>query len=166
MADARRPAPDELSNRSTTTRSIATPGLSPSVQIVLRLPPDAATVSTVRAIAGDTLRGLGVAPRSIDDVRLVLSEACANVIRHATTTDEYEVRLEVVGRSCIIEVVDFGEQTDLTALSTEMPDSDSTRGRGVPIMRVLAEELQFTSGPETGNVVRMATHLTVERGRP
>ncbi len=66
------------------------------VQIVLCLPRDAATANLSRQVLDASLEVLGVATDTRADVSLALSEACANVIMHASDSDEYEVRVRVM----------------------------------------------------------------------
>jgi serine/threonine-protein kinase RsbW len=123
------------------------------------LPPDPTTVGLVRAVAADVLNRLKVPSRCIDDIRLVLSEACTNAIQHADSDDGYEVRLVVDEGTCTIEVHDAGRQFDLTRRDRQMAPVDARRGRGLAIMDDLTDEMDFTSDPVTGNTVRLAKHL-------
>jgi serine/threonine-protein kinase RsbW len=110
-------------------------------------------------VASDILDRMKVTSGCIDDIRLVLSEACTNVIRHAATDDDYEVRLWVDDRTCTIEVHDAGAQLDLAGRGRKMARRNARRGRGLAIMDNLTDELDFTSDPRNGTTVRLAKHL-------
>ncbi|MGW6503326.1 ATP-binding protein, partial [Nonomuraea angiospora] len=76
--------------------------------IALRLPRDAASVPLIRQMLDGTLRSLGVDPQIRDDIELMLTEACSNVIRHAEPSDDYTVSTSVLDDRCIIKVIDNG----------------------------------------------------------
>lgn len=130
-----------------------------NLYIALCLPRDGETVGLVRAVTMDALARFGVAASCIDDIGLALSEACANVIRHAHTTDQYEVRLEVDGAQCAISVIDTGDGLDLTSLDHAMPEATSPGGRGVALMGILADHMDFVSEPQSGTIVRLVKEL-------
>ena len=132
---------------------------SGAIRVSLRLPPDPTTVGLVRAVAADVLHLLRVPPRCIDDIRLVLSEACTNAIQHANTDDDYEVRLLVDGGTCTIEVRDTGQQFDLAGSDRRMAPVEARSGRGLAIMDDLTDEMDFTCDPVAGNTLRLAKHL-------
>jgi len=113
----------------------------------------------VRATVTNTLTLFGVAEDCVEDIRLALSEACTNVIDHATSDDNYEVDLHVDERECAISVRNVGHGFDSTALSGLPPDPHSARGRGVAIMRAVMDSVNFTSTPETGTVVHLVRAL-------
>ena len=122
-----------------------------------------ASVALARDVAGAFLRGLGVTRPGIDDLRLVISEACTNAVKYADPAAEYELSLSVKGRRCLIEVRDAGRGFDPAALPRAMPAADAPSGRGVALMRYLMDELDFQSDPVRGTAVRMTKQLPLER---
>lgn len=137
-----------------------------NIQIALCLPRDGKTVSLVRAVTMDALAHFGVTSACIDDIGLALSEACANVIRHADPSDEYEVRLEIEDARCTISVIDTGRGLDVNTLTHAMPDPSSPGGRGVALMGALTDRIDFTSQPESGTIVRLVKRLALIPGGP
>jgi serine/threonine-protein kinase RsbW len=75
------------------------------IKMVLYLPRDAATVPVSRQVLDSCLETLGVTPDTRADIALALSEACANVIRHAGAGEEYQVQVAARNGQCAIEVV-------------------------------------------------------------
>lgn len=53
------------------------------------LPREADTVAVMRRVATDALATLGVTAACVDDIRVALSEACTNVVQHASPGDDY-----------------------------------------------------------------------------
>jgi serine/threonine-protein kinase RsbW len=133
----------------------------------LRLPSEVATVPVVRRLCGTTMRELLVEEGCVADVLLVLTEACANVIEHASgTEDEYEVRLQLSGDWVDIRVVDTGGGFDAESLADGMPDPTADRGRGIELMRALVDRLRFESRPERGTIVRFEKRLELAADSP
>jgi serine/threonine-protein kinase RsbW len=144
----------------------------PQIDLNLTLPRDARYVRLLRTVSDSLLEGLDVPRESIDDVTVALSEACGNVIRHASGTDEYEVRLLVGSSSCQIEVRDLGPGFDEELLATSEPSLDEVAedGRGLPLLHALMDDLQFTRSDETTTVRLVKTWdavgLAPVSGRP
>jgi serine/threonine-protein kinase RsbW len=114
------------------------------IKLSLSLPRDEISIPVVRKICSRALEALGVTSECIDDVEVALSEACANVLRHARANDEYEVSAGVSQEVAVIEVVDHGGGFDIAALSGEETDLTAERGRGIQLMRALMDEVKFT----------------------
>ncbi|CAI7980482.1 serine/threonine-protein kinase RsbW [Frankia sp. Hr75.2] len=94
------------------------------IKLSLSLPRDEISIPIVRRICTQALKVLGVSQECIDDVELALTEACANVLLHATADDEYEVSVGVDNQVAAIEVVDHGGGFDALA---------AFDGSGIPV---------------------------------
>ncbi|MFI6516714.1 ATP-binding protein [Spirillospora sp. NPDC050679] len=128
----------------------------------LRLPRDAASVPAVRQLLDSALETLGVEESIRGDIELMLSEACGNVIRHAEAGDDYTVRVTIVDERCVIKVIDSGRGFDVEAVRG--PDPAAEHGRGMMIMRALADDVRFRSFPESGALVALEKHLRYGAG--
>jgi anti-sigma regulatory factor (Ser/Thr protein kinase) len=91
--------------------------LSIALRLALHLPRDAATVPLVRRLLDQALRTLGVVESCRDDIGLILTEACANVIEHALQIHNYEITIDVTGERCVIHVVNAGAVVDPSRLA-------------------------------------------------
>jgi serine/threonine-protein kinase RsbW len=136
------------------------------IEIGLCLPRDATTVALVRDVAMGALSKLGVADGDIDDIRLALSEACTNVIRHSGSDDEYEVRMDITEDRCEIRVIDSGRGLDFAAAQRGMPGPTSPGGRGLAIIGSVSDSAEFISEPEAGTMVHLVKRLHHQRGGP
>ncbi|MFI7444543.1 ATP-binding protein [Nonomuraea indica] len=130
--------------------------------IALRLPRDAASVPLIRQILESALDTLGVEEQIRDDIELMLSEACSNVIRHAGPSDEYTVSAGVHDDLCVIKVVDTGNGFDARLVGEAPPNAE--HGRGIQIMRALADDIRFTNRAEHGAVVCLEKRLRFTPG--
>jgi serine/threonine-protein kinase RsbW len=122
------------------------------IKMVLFLPRDAASVPVCRQILGGCLETLGVTPDTRTDIALALTEACANVIKHAGPGEEYEVMARTTGGRCIIEVVNTGNA------ALKLPDggpvpATAEHGRGLKIIDAVVDDLKLTGDGREGTTV-------------
>lgn len=130
------------------------------ITLDLRLPRDAASVPITRQMLDANLRVLGVEESIREDIQLMLTEACGNVIRHAEHTDDYTVRALIVDDCCLIKVMDTGQGFDVEDARQTVEDAQiAEHGRGLEIMRTLADDVRFTCMPHNGALVALQKHL-------
>lgn len=123
---------------------------TPDLQI--SLPARAENVAVIRHILGGIGDALSLHPEVVSDVKLAVSEACANAVVHAYLEGEPGLLdLELSARPAQIEVVvrDFGRGM------TPRTDSPGL-GVGLPLMASLAASLELTDRADGGTEVRMS----------
>lgn len=106
-----------------------------------------------------------IPPRRIDDLRLAVSEACANALDAAEATGSdapVRIRIELADDHVEVTVTDRAGGFDLEDLDPIPPVTDPSRlrherGLGIPLMRSLVDELTFTRTAD-GTVVRLLVH--------
>ncbi|GAA2397691.1 hypothetical protein GCM10010191_00440 [Actinomadura vinacea] len=125
------------------------------VVIEMTLPRDAESAPLVRHTLDASLRGLGVTSEIRADIALALGEACANVIQHAESSREYEVRAHMDGVRCVVEVIDGGRTgCDAERWRRErqaLPVAE--HGRGLQLMRALTEDLNITGRADRNGAI-------------
>jgi serine/threonine-protein kinase RsbW len=151
------------------------------VKVALSLPRDEASVPVTRQVLDSCLERLGVMPDTRADIALALTEACANVIRHAGPGREYEVIATTRDGRCVIEVVDSGDrddarfgQPDEDALLAENGMSEhgmsehgmSEHGRGLKIIDAVTDELSLIGSGPAGTTVHFEKVLNWMPGAP
>ena len=113
-----------------------------------------------------------VGEATLEDLRLAVSEACANAIdAHvaATRTDPVVIRCTSTDDRIDVEIHDRGRGFDLDELE-EMPAPTDPlrlgheRGLGIPLMRVLADEVEIHSSSD-GTAVRLTVFRHPDPGR-
>src|SRR5918999_6155283 len=82
-------------------------GIGFSEPISLILPSSAEYVLLARLVVGQVGRLAGFEPEDVYDLKLAVTEAVTNVIRHAAV-DSYEVEYRVLGRTVEVTVTDTG----------------------------------------------------------
>lgn len=153
------------------------------IKLVLWLPRDAVSVPVSRQVLDGCLETLGVMPDTRADIALALTEACANVIQHAGSDEEYEVRASARNRQCVIEVVNTSnrgseprwdastastfqhsgepgqERPNGSALANDPVSAIPEHGRGMSIIDAVTDNLQLASTERTGTIVHFEKAL-------
>jgi serine/threonine-protein kinase RsbW len=96
----------------------------------------------LRNTTSQFLVSLGVPRDDVQDVELVLTEACANVVRHAVDSSDYTVDVSVSATGCTIVVRDEGPGFDPGAVRTARSHAES--GRGLELIDALVDDVRFT----------------------
>jgi serine/threonine-protein kinase RsbW len=150
--------------RSPSSRSYSA-RVRPSISLQLAADPPSVGVARDACIA--MLGRIGVTRRCIDELVLGVSEACANAVEHATHPgDRYEVRIDVVGEWCHVTVIDNGNGFDTQLAAYDLPVPEQTRGRGLAIMRHVADDLVVHSVIGAGTRVLLLKRLSLEDWSP
>ncbi len=136
------------------------------LRIVLSLPRDEVSVPLVRRLTADAMRLLGVDGDTLAELQVALSEACANVLRHAAADDDYEVRVRVDGQTIVIDVVDKGAGFDPSTLGRSDAPLEAEQGRGIQLMRALVDEVHFAKAEPRGTVVSLTKRIAVRDEAP
>ena len=128
----------------------------------LRMPARPEYVALARlALAG--LAGARALPDDdLADLKLALTEAVSNSVRHAYGSGggHVDVSYELRGRRITIEVVDDGEGFDPDETPGFDGDELSEGGLGIAIIRTLADELEIESRPGVrGSRLRFVKNL-------
>ena len=131
----------------------------------LLLPREAASVPIVRQLCRGSFRSLGIEDECSHDLELVVTEACTNVLKHASGKEEYEVKLCLSGESCEIQVKDTGKGFDHEVYGREEAHATAEGGRGIHLMRVLVDRLQFVSA-DSGTMVSLEKKLSLRDDSP
>jgi serine/threonine-protein kinase RsbW len=135
------------------------------LRLCLRVPREAARVGAVRRQLDEALAAIGVLSTCRDDIVLAVGEACSNAVNHARTVQEYDVVVTVDQRQCVAEVLDRGPGIP-AGNHAGTPDGASERGRGLFLIRVLADEVELRAVEPHGLAVRMTKILSWAYGMP
>lgn len=125
-----------------------------TVELQLRSAPE--NVALVRA----ALKGFGsllrLDPELLEDLQMVASEACNNVVRHAYEGSEGPLRFRVAATPSSVAVVvrDCGEWVGAGSGSDDA-GSDEPAGLGLAVIDALADGTEVTHPPDGGTEVRM-----------
>jgi serine/threonine-protein kinase RsbW len=102
-----------------------------------------------------------VSDEALADLKLALTEACSNSVRHAYGEGDgsVDIRYEIHADRVVIEVADNGEGFD--PATAESGDDDlSEGGLGIAIIRAIADELEIGSREDgRGSLLRFSKRL-------
>ena len=130
------------------------------VDVVVRLAPQPASVAIARRMVTEALATVDVDPAALEDIRLAVSEACANVVLHGPSEGIYEVGLHLRGDRCELVIRDGGAHLDAGELPDALPSASTPSGRGLAIMRAVMDEVDVTVDPDRGTAVRLVKRLS------
>ena len=126
----------------------------------IRVKPETGRLGEVRRFVEEVTQGLPLDAEKVFDLKVAVSEACANAAKHAgrqTATVEVTFVREA-GRLTFV-VTDHGT---FHTPASDRPDGES-RGLGMPLMVALMDEVTFTRLPEGGTTVSLS--LFVDGGK-
>jgi anti-sigma regulatory factor (Ser/Thr protein kinase) len=124
---------------------------STTCDIRLTVPAHAENVVLVRAVVGALAEALKLPTPLIDDIRLAVTEACTNVVRHAYAGREgpLEVHVEPEDSDCLaVVVIDHGQGI------RPNPSGDGP-GLGLPLIAALTSQLEIEHEPDQGSRISM-----------
>ncbi len=131
------------------------------IEISLALPRDRESVSAVRRIVASAMAEVGVERSCAADVELALTEGCANVVRHATSTDRYEVTFELDATAARVTIADNGNGFTVNG-TYRMASALAEGGRGLAIMKMLMDEADFRVQEGHGTEVLLTKHIVLD----
>jgi serine/threonine-protein kinase RsbW len=105
---------------------------------------------------------------AVDDLMLCISEAATNAIVHAHGGDsskQIHLRVELDNKVVTVDVDDYGQGDGLTAIQEFQSSGDlyAESGRGLALMRRLADDFLFFSREDGGLTVRIVKIFADER---
>ena len=127
---------------------------NPLVEVVLPAIPT--SVGTARTVVGDAAAHIAVEQRIVDEIRLCVSEAVTNSVRHAYGADGGTVQVVVtkVDDELIVVVCDQG-----AGFGSSTRVQDEPGGLGLGIIDALTSRHAISSSADLGTEIRMTFAL-------
>jgi len=96
------------------------------------------------------------------DLKLALTEACTNSVRHAYDGGEgtVEILYELHSDRLVVEVTDNGEGFDHDVAEPDDPDELTEGGLGIAIIQALADELEIGTPNGGGSRLRFVKRFS------
>ena len=136
------------------TAKAADEGSGFSDPISLTLPSSPEYVLLARLVMGQAGRLAGLEPEEVYDLKLAVTEAVTNVIRHASV-ESYEIEYKILPAGVEVSVTDAGGGFSVAELAGE-PDEHG--GFGLAVIRNLVDELVLDSTRGGGTRLKMIRH--------
>jgi len=123
----------------------------------------AENVAVVRHAVAGLAEALDMHPAGVDDLKIIVTEACMNVVVHAYEDEAGPLEVKAVheGDSLVVTVADHG--------SGFRPRADGERDSlrlGLPLIAALASQFEISGGPGHGTRVTMQMGLTEDGDAP
>jgi serine/threonine-protein kinase RsbW len=113
-------------------------------------------VAVIRHVLGAFAEALGLPDAVAEDIRLAVTEACTNVVRHAYVDCDGPIDVVVRPSGAMLEVIVSDRGPGIgPSLDTAGP------GFGLPLIAALADSLEFERSPGAGS--RLGMSFTRER---
>jgi serine/threonine-protein kinase RsbW len=129
--------------------------------VALAIPARAEYVALCRLALTGIARTRALAPELVADLKLALTEACSNSVRHAYDEGRegiVEVRYELDNDRISVEVTDDGAGFDPDVLERAQEELDEG-GLGIAIIRAVTDELDIGLRAEGGSRLRFTKYL-------
>ncbi len=111
-------------------------------------------------------RASGLDERATYQVQMAVDEATTNVIEHAyhgKNDGRIDISCKQRGDEFVVEICDFGKPFDPSKVHTPRVKGPLSRrtigGLGIFFMRKLMDRVEFSSGAERGNRVRLVKRI-------
>lgn len=130
--------------------SLPDPEAAAPIDTRLALPAQPDSIATIRRAVTPIAEAVGLPSLVVEDVRLAVTEACTNVVRHAYdgVPGSIDVTVRPDGDTLLIIVADRGRGIS--------PSSDQRGpGLGLPLIAALCDELQIRHSPGDGSELTM-----------
>ncbi|HKT44441.1 MAG TPA: ATP-binding protein [Gaiellaceae bacterium] len=130
----------------------------------LRIPAKPEYIALGRLALTGLAQARGLDSDTIGDLKLALTEAVSNSVRHAYDSPgegQVEIRYELRSDRITVEVVDDGEGFDPDEAPSFDGDELSEGGLGIAIIRTVADDVEIESRPGVrGSRLRFVKNLT------
>jgi serine/threonine-protein kinase RsbW len=131
-------------------------------EIALTIPPKAEYLVFCRLVLAGIARTRPIDEEALADLKLAVTEACSNSIRHAYRDGgkgEVQVRYELGDDYIAVDVVDEGRGFQLVAPPPPGEDVHE-QGMGISIIRSVVDDLELRAGPSgRGSRLRLKKFL-------
>ena len=138
-------------------------GSAQAIRLTIPAKPEYITLGRLALTGIARLRAEGVSAEVLGDLKLALTEACTNSVRHAYGEGAGLVHIvyELHSDRLVVEVSDSGEGFDPpTGRAVELDtDELAEGGLGIAIIDALADELEIGAGDDGGSRLRFVKHL-------
>jgi serine/threonine-protein kinase RsbW len=124
------------------------------------LPGRPASVVCARQVLDALLNLTDASDERRGHLAVLVTEACANAVVHATADSQVELSIDVDLERCVIEVGNRGEFSHRADVIADPPGPLAMSGRGLPLIAALADSATFVTTRPGQVLLRITKHLT------
>ena len=134
-----------------------------AIRLTIPAKPEYITLGRLALTGIARLRAEGVSAEVLGDLKLALTEACTNSVRHAygDAAGLVHIVYELHSDRLVVEVSDSGEgfEPPTARVATLGADELAEGGLGIAIIEALSDELEIGEGDDGGSRLRFVKHL-------
>lgn len=115
-------------------------------------------ISAVRHWLEEFAARAGFGEDEIGSLKLVISEACSNVIRHAYKGEDGHkiiISAQADDEKLVLHIRDFGTKIDLTKYKEPSLDGLQEGGYGIFLMHSLMDVVEYDTSAEVGTTLKL-----------
>jgi serine/threonine-protein kinase RsbW len=139
-------------------------GSAQAIRLTIPAKPEYITLGRLALTGIARLRPEPLSAEVLGDLKLALTEACTNSVRHAYGDGGgmVEIVYELHDDELVVEVRDQGEGFEPPALPADGDDGEDLTegGLGIAIIEALADELEIVEGEQGGSRLRFVKRLS------
>jgi serine/threonine-protein kinase RsbW len=127
--------------------------------MTVSLPRQPSSIGEARHILAVLLSLTTAEEQASDHLAVLLTEACANVVRHGDTETTIDLHIAIESGTCVLEIGNRGRVPNGGRLPTRPPDPAQTNGRGLALIAALSDSAQFVPTTSGYVLLRMTLRL-------
>jgi len=135
-------------------------------EVFIKLKSDPILIGLLRVAVAEIATKMGFPGNEIDELKLVINEACANVIKHVyhqQVDQDIEVRFLIGYDSLEIIIKDFGEKSVPSEFKSRPLNEMKEGGLGIYLIKNMMDEVRYDIiNPEVGTELHLVKHLKKE----
>ncbi len=118
-------------------------------------------VGIIRLATSGVANKVGFSVDEIEDIKVAVSEACTNAIRHSEV-NYFSIEFKLLQNGLCIEIKDQGKGYDIDSIEAVDLSNPKEGGLGIYIIKTLMDEVEIDSGDGKGTIIKMTKYLGVD----
>lgn len=118
-------------------------------------------VSIIRLTTSGIANKIGFSIDDIEDMKVVVSEACTNAIKHSED-NKVSITYTILENGLDIEIKDNGKGYDVKSIATPDLTQPKESGLGLFIIQTLMDDVKIESKDNQGTIIKMTKYLGVD----
>ncbi|MGL4797269.1 MAG: ATP-binding protein [Paraclostridium sp.] len=115
-------------------------------------------VSIVRLTVSGIANKIGFSLDDIEDIKVAVSEACTNAIKHSLD-EKFYITFSLLENGLTVEIEDKGTGYDMNSVAEPDLSNPKENGLGLFIIKTLMDEVTTMSKNNEGTIVKMTKYL-------
>ncbi len=118
-------------------------------------------VGIIRLTTSGIANKIGFSIDDIEDMKVAVSEACTNAIKHSSD-DRFYITFNILDDGLNIEIKDNGVGCNIDLLGKPDLENPKENGLGIFIIQTLMDEVSIESSDNKGTIIKMTKYLGVD----